>query len=427
MLVLTYTLSFGQGFDDIYKKAYKFSTTNQDSALFYAEKLSKIAETDKQKYKAFYMLGNSASYAGLNTLSLSSYRKAMKFAKGIKKYKCNNSIGAKLSDIGQYKKAISIANNSINHLKSIRTRQSIRTLSYAYDLKANALLGQKNEGCIYFFRKSLRLKNKKEIGFSHYQIVNAFYFFGMIDSAVFYQKKAVETFPVKTYDYTAKMKALLAKYLLSKGDTKNALMWLNSANKIPQVSSMVKAELHQIKALYSIGIKNKELKNMDKALQSAIAQSENIIDKKARHNEAIRFYNDISILEKRGGKECNEDNIVVKSSKKNTQPGTSMFNWIFGATSLILLIMYLFKKPSILTKTSMAPEPIKKDEQIITRIEQRTGAGVSESNKEIILLLFQGKTFKEVARELGMKEGTVYKKMGRLAKKAGKTDIRSLF
>lgn len=125
MLVLTYTLSFGQGFDDIYKKAYKFSTTNQDSALFYAEKLSKIAETDKQKYKAFYMLGNSASYAGLNTLSLSSYKAAMKFATGIKKYKCNNSIGAKLSDIGQYKKAISIANNSINYLKAFeRANQS---------------------------------------------------------------------------------------------------------------------------------------------------------------------------------------------------------------------------------------------------------------------------------------------------------------
>lgn len=318
------------------------------------------------------------------------------------------------------------------------------------------MLGQKNEGCIYFFRRSLRLKNKKEIGFSHYQIANAFYFFGMIDSAVFYQKKAVETFPVKTYDYTAKMKALLAKYLLGKGDTKNALMWLNSANKIPQVSSMVKAELHQIKALYSIEAKNKaltlkELKNMDKALQSAIAQSENIIDKKARHNEAIRLYSDIinsnaskaikarykikikasrtfiTALEQSIEKGRSEGSIIAEVFPRNTQPGTSMFNWIFGATSLILLIMYLFKKPSIFAKTSMAPEPIKKDEQIITRIEQRTGAGVSESNKEIILLLFQGKTFKEVARELGMKEGTVYKKMGRLAKKAGKTDIRSLF
>lgn len=427
MLVLPYTLSFGQSFHDVYKKAYKFSTINQDSALFYSKRLVKIARTNKQKYKAYYMLGNSANYVGLTNLSINSYKAAMKFATGIKIYKCYNSMGIKLNEIGQYKKAILIADSSIRYLKNISTSQSIKSLAYAYDLKANALLGQKNEGSIHFFRKSLRLKNKKEIGFSYYQIAKAFYFFGMIDSAVFYQKKAVETFPIKTSDYQAKMKALLAKYLINKGDIKNALVWLNSANKIPRVSNIIKAELHQIKALYNIGVKNKELKNMNSALQSAIAESKNVVDKKARHNEAIELYNDIITLDQSIEKGHNRDSIITKTSSQNTQPETPIFSWIFGITSLILLVMYALKKPSIFAKTSTAPEIIKKDEQIIVRIEQRTGTIVSDSNKEIVLLLFQGKTFKEVAKELNMKEGTVYKKMERLAKKAGKTDIRSLF
>jgi len=202
-------------FEETYKKAYGFTTTNTDSALFWAQKCAKIARTQEQKYKGYYFLAYNASRACLFGLANKGYIKAVHFAKdSSNKYKSINSLADTYLSSGDLEQALKYNQKSISFLKK---HKNWKSLSYAYQLKANILYKEKNYEAIELLRKVIRLRLQyapKEVGYAYHRLAETFHTFNILDSAIVYQQKALDTYPIQTPEQQAFLRIQLAKYYI---------------------------------------------------------------------------------------------------------------------------------------------------------------------------------------------------------------------
>jgi len=454
MLAFTCSLSFGQSFKSIYKKAYHFSTTNKDSAIYNAKKLVKMAKSNNEKYMAFHMLGNTATYKGLNNLAMTGYRQAMKYSNIQEKYKVYNSLGRRMYYSGDNEKALKIAEECIIFFKENNADIS---LSYAYDLKANILLDKGDISSFWYFKKSAKLKNDKEVGFTYAQLANALYRFNMIDSAIHYQQLAMQNYPLKDPDSRAENYAKLAKYMATSDGHENALTWLKKANDQENKSSKVRSILSSAYLLYYLKTNDKEelvreSAKLNMLLEIMISSATNNVDKrsyikvardlcrdviKANPEEYIKTsmkaklneYNKYEIGYKKGREHGRNEQKLINEifGEKPNKSGTDRILTIFFAiVSAIMLVLHFVKIRWRKSKEIRKVNEIRKD-KTIERIEELISARLDNTNISIIKMLQDNLGYEEIAEQLDMKDGTVRKRMIRLAKRLnrdGITDIR---
>lgn len=452
LLILVPYLLTGQDFNMAHKKAKQFSHKNIDSAMFYASNMLNLAENKDQKRKAFDFIGYLANHNGLYKLSEDCYREAANNSQdNLQKHRYYLNIGIVLQQSNIEMSSL-IADSCIKVFNDLGNKEY---KSFAYDLKANTSL-ESNE-CLIWFRKSLGEKSRESKGYVYPKIAKAFARFEQIDSAIYYQRLAIDKFPIKTPKYQVENYALMAKYLLSGDKTKDAKKMLDIAYKIKCNDFITKGLLQCCWALYYLdkgNMKNalKSLSKMDKEIELSEGNANNIADKRNRHLKSIDMYKAIlgSNIDERiknkynAKKEKSEAFIkgmntgIEKGSIENTlmrglfrnkeTNSTKTVTWLVGVFGGLFLIFYAIRGPySVLKKVPQPADKAPQEIVLITRIEERTGVKINQENRSMILMLWEGLSFEKVANAMGIKEDTARKRMWRLAKKGGKTDIRDLF
>ena len=220
-------------FEETYKKASDFTNTNQDSALVWAKKSLWLAQSSQQKYDAAYVLAYNAYKLCLFGLALKGYQQALEVAaNSTDKYRAINSLASTYLRKGDYTRAQKLNEQSIRYFEHIQNGYS---LSYSYELEGAILQKQKDYCALAILRKALKLRKKhapKEIGAAYQNIADAFAHFNIPDSAVVYQRKALDNYPLKSPDQIANQHILLAKYLMRAKQTAQALSHLRVARKL---------------------------------------------------------------------------------------------------------------------------------------------------------------------------------------------------
>ena len=284
-------------FEETYKKAYAFTTTNTDSALFWAQKCTKIAQTQSQKYKAYYFLAYNASRKCLFGLANKGYTKAAYFAKdSSKKYKAVNSLADTYLSSGNLELALKYNQISISFFKR---HKNWKSLSYSYQLKANMLYKQKNYEAIELLRKVIRLRLEyapKEVGFAYHRLAETFHTFNILDSAIVYQQKALETYPIQTPEQRAFLRLQLAKYYIFNEQAALAKPHLQIAQSLKK-RPLTQIQACHVQALYYSKTNQTqaalaEFARCDSLVESLIVAAPDVVTRQTIAEQAKQMYQD---------------------------------------------------------------------------------------------------------------------------------------
>lgn len=443
-------------FKETYKKAHAFTTTNQDSALVWAKKCVFQAKSDHEKYQASYLLGFNSYRMHLYGLALKGYSQAIKYAiDSTKKYKSMNSLASVYLSIGAYSKANKLNLQSINYFKK---RQQWRSLSYAYELKSIILQKQKDYAALSVLYQALKLRKKyapKEIGYAYHNLATGFATFNQYDSAVAYQRLAVEQYPLKSPDKIAQQKILLAKYLLFANQVNKARPYLKDAQKIRKLPMTELVWCHTLGLYLSHKQQNQRaaqtFAHCDSLLQNLLNEAPDVVTRKTISEQALEMYRDVlklknlkavarvryegklqliqAKLESYGKELTLKDTIhskgfsQEKSISSNSSGLPTYFWWLLLTGTIGLLGYWIWRK----THQTAPPTPemleLVNERKLIAQLEEKMGASLEVDTREMVLLCYRGKSFSEIAQLMRISRDTV---RGRFRSIAQKTQIKSV-
>lgn len=428
-------------FKTAHQKAYNFSTVNQDSALFYAKKMPRLAKENTQRYQAYYILGYCASNMHYNKLSRGSYRQAMRFAKtSEQKHKSYNSYAWRLYDMGEPEKAQPIVDTCLAFFHKNNLPEG---LSYAYDLKANILINRKDEACFGYLKQSAQLKKGNDKGFAYQALAKAFFAFGKLDSAIYYQQTALKIFPLKSPDKVAENSLLLAKYQLFAGDFPQAQSYIEHAETLKKTKT-TRLLWRNVRALYYLKTKakeeaNSELAKFDEVFDILLEDkaSKNTVYQKVKENYTDILRCELSPAMRKHYKEKLKTanaylegyNAAIKTEDEKhfrevfgtpLSNKTNTLQILFTIIALVALLIFgIYKK----NKTNTPPpNPEEKtenttDKELLKAVEAVINKKLETRNEQdIIKKLYEGESYAKIARYLDLNENTIKSTMNRLAK-----------
>lgn len=253
-----------QSYEKAYIKTRALTNTSPDSAMLWAEKCLGLAKTNGQYYGAYYLRGFNAYKLCMYQQAMYDYHKARAYTIPNSKnyFKVNNSLGDVYLKTGKYAKAVEFNQLSINYNK--RNKIWVN-LSYAYNVKANILHQQNDKAALSVFYEALELRKKhapKDAGYVYEDMAKAFATFGMPDSAVAYQRLALQDYPIKSASKTATLHTQLAKYLLLSNQTAQAFAHLQ------QVAYLKKPPMTQLFWMHTLSMYYASIEAQTKALQA---------------------------------------------------------------------------------------------------------------------------------------------------------------
>ncbi|EAY28478.1 tetratricopeptide repeat domain protein [Microscilla marina ATCC 23134] len=454
-------------FTETYKKAYAFTTTQPDSALYWAHKSLPLAYTPQQSYDANYLLAYTAYKLCLPGLAIQGYQKAAQIAPNTtKKYKAINNLASTYLAIGDYKKADSLNKQSIAYFAKQKDTYS---LSYAYELKGMILKKQDNDSALTVLHKVIRLRQQvdaKNIGIAYHELAAAFVHFGLKDSAVVYQRKALKNYPIKTPDRIALQHTLLAKYLMFNKQIRQALPHLQAAQKLS------KRPLTELLWCHTFGLYLSRLNapnrtrqvfaRCDSLLVRALAAAPDAPTRKAISAQAIAMYDDALKLKtlpnsirlsyqgqlKLAQKNLKFANKTLKLKEdyysqqlgsvglpRDNQPTQSNKGWqgvIVGLSVLIGLAGVAFgwrirqRNKQVPVPT---PDPIAKENALVMEVVHvldTKGIKLKFIDQEAVRLLCRGESYSKIGKELNEKGDTTKTRLNRFAKNAGYASMLEL-
>ena len=441
-------------FKETYKKAHAFTTTNQDSALVWAKKCILLAKNSEQKYQAYYLLAFNAYRMHFYGVALKGYQLASIYAiDSTKKYKSINSLANTHFDAGNLFKANQLNQRSINYFTQF---QEWRSLSYAYELKSMVLLKQKDYTALKILQKASKLRKKyapKEIGYTYRNLATAFAAFNQYDSAMVYQRKAISHYPLKSPDKIAQQKILLAKYLLFANRAQQALLYLKEAQQVNKRPVTELLWCHTLGLYLSQERKNQQavqtFAHCDSLLQTLLNDAPDLVTRKTISEQALDLYRDVLKLKNLQAldrvryegklkviqarlegyhKELTlKDTIHTKglSGLNSTQKGRSAhfpsyFWWVLLIGIFGLAGFWIWRKTHQTSPDPPSPEmeALVKERQLIQALEEKTGTSLEVDTREMVLLCYRGKSFTQIARDIGVTRDTVRGRFRSLAKKA---------
>ena len=437
-------------FKETYKKAYAFTTTNQDSALVWAKKSVLLANNPQQKYSAYYMLAFNANRLNLNGLSLEGYKKAAHFAiDSSKKYKSLNSLASTYWQMGDYHKA-----QKINHICLIffEKQRQYESLSYALELKGMILQKQKDSTTFKILHRALQIRKKfakKDIGYTHHNLAMCFAAFNRYDSAAIYQRKAVNNYPLKSSDRQAKQQILLAKYLIFSNNHSEALTYLQNTKHVEKKPLTALLWCHTFQ-LYHIKLNNQEsfVKPCNDLLQQILLSAKDLASRKYINEQVIEMYRHIlhmktlkstmhqkylnlidsvqNKIERYNQKLAHKDKLhleeLIKAlNAKSQKPFIPWYYWLILLAMIgSLLSFWIWRKTHQTPPETPSPEmeALVKERQLIQALEEKTGISLEVATREMVLLCYRGRSFTQIARDMGVTRDTVKGRFRSLAKKA---------
>ena len=437
-------------FKETYKKAYGFTTTNQDSALVWAEKSVKYAQTPQQKYRASYLVAFSANKMCLYGMARKGYSLAVKFATdSMAKYDAMNSLSNTYVSAGEYAIAEAFNQKSIAYFTQ---HQHWVSLSYAYELRAWILQKQNNKGALQLLRKVIKLRQKHapdQIGFAYAEMAKAFANFNMYDSAVIYRRKAVTDYPLKSPDKMAQQKILLAKYLVFANQANEALTNLKAVRPVQKLPFTKLLWCHtfglylQQQKQYSYA--KRTFAHCDSLLQTLLEEAPDVVTRKTISEQALDLYRDVLKLKnlqvveraRYEGKlqtmqarlegyhkeltlmdTIHTQNLAHQlTASSNQSTSLPTYLWWGLLLGILGLLAYWIRRKTH-QKSPPELETLVKERQLIEVLETKAGGPLEKATREMVLLCYQGKSFTQIAQELGVTRDSVKGRFRRLAKKA---------
>jgi len=228
-----------QNYEKTYKKAWAFTSTDQDSAMVWTAKCLALAQTQKQKYKAYYLQGFNANKLCMFGTAKYNYKQALKFAPdSIAYFRINNNLANTYLSLGEHKKAIRLNQKSISF--SQRAKKWLN-LSYAYEVQSNILVKQKDTTALRVLTKALNLRKEhapEQLGYIFESLAIAYAAFTRYDSAIAYQHLAIKYYPIKSSNKTASLHTQLAKYLIMANQANKAFRHLEKARHLKKPPMM---------------------------------------------------------------------------------------------------------------------------------------------------------------------------------------------
>lgn len=284
-------------FEETYKKAYGFTTTNADSALFWIQKCTKLAKNQEQLYKVYYLSGFNANRLCLFGSAMKNYTKALSFAiDSLSYYRANIALAKTLLSTGNLTKSFSLNQKSIHY--NLQHKQW-NQLSYAYDLKAWILRKQNDYSALSVSRQALKLKKRytpNEIGYGYKNLAEIFEAFNLLDSAIVYQKKALATYPIQTPEQQAFLQIQLAKYYIFNDQATLAKPHLQVARSLKK-RPLTEVQFSHVQGLYySKTGQNKaalaEFARSDSLLEVLLTEAPDVVTRQTIDEQAKQLYQD---------------------------------------------------------------------------------------------------------------------------------------
>lgn len=407
-------------YQEHYQEAYEFANTGYDSASI---------------YKSFYLLAYAAGQACSYHRALYGFRQAQKYVSDSLTYiKVNASIASTLFNIGDYKQAKKVTQQNIDFLQR---HQNFTQLSYAYNLQGRILLEEKKESALPALRQALALRRQyapKRIADSYESLAQAFFRFSIYDSAAYYQHQiiagAAANMPAdeQAYNY-----ATLAKYLSFDRRPARALPWLQRAEEIccrQAEPALFVAQARAVWLLASQGAATAQadFKRLDSLLSAAMQHKTHLIDKRALNKKHIRIYRDIlqapawppALRDKYAAKleaaqawYANYSQRLAAQDQQRAQMLAAQLaqahaqRWYatrlplyLGLGALVLVMGWLVYKVWL---QRLLPEQrqIQDEKALIKALRQKLQRNLNPDEAQLATLMYRGKSFAEVAAELG--------------------------
>jgi hypothetical protein len=453
-------------FTETYKKARAFTTSQPDSAMLWAYKSWLLTQNNTEKYKASYLIAYSANRLCLSSVALHWYNQASIITHdSTQKYDALNSKAAIYLRIGNYGQADSLNKQSIAYFKK---QNDTYSLSYSYELQGAILQQRGNYGALDLFRQALQLRKQQtsqnEIGTIYRSIAKAFASFNIPDSAVYYQKKAIESYPMKSPNQVAIQQIFLAKYLLLADQTSAALPHLQTAERLR------KRPLTELLRCHTFGLYLSRLDvpahakrifaRCDSLLTRALAAAPDAPTRKAISAQAVDMYADALQIKtlpdstrlsyqaqlKLAQKHLKVANANLKLKEryysqalgKGALPlggtsGQSIWQWAPVLIGIAGLVFggYMWQRSKQQTQVAVEPlpDPLAQENAFLEEVVAALG---NEANKlklidhETIKQLCKGKSYNKIGEELNAKGDTIKTRLNRLAKNAGYASMLDL-
>lgn len=465
-----------QNYEKAYKKAHAFTSTSQDSALVWATKCVRLAQTKDEKHRAYYLHGFSAKKLCMYGIALYDYEQAREFAPdSVAYFRINNNLADTYLHIGKYAKATKLNQQSIRF--NLVAKKWVN-LSYAYELKSLIYQKQKNQATLYFLRKAFSLKKKyapNQIGYTYQYLSEAFAAFQKYDSAVVYQRLALRYHPIKSPNTQASLYTQLAKYLIMANQAPKALAHLQKAH------GLQKTPMVQLFWCHTFGLYLSRMQQMPKArqmftycdslLQSLLVQTSSIVNRQTISEYAQEMYH--SILELKNLKITEQEfyenrldsakadlkryrkSIILKDSlylqlmpksiarkeamKKLPQAKPTAMYW-YG----LLALVGLLGLASAIRKRNSPQKPVTNEvvnslnfaqlqkmqhsfaeNELIRVIEEKTGTTLPADIKEMVRLYYHGTSIKTIAQKMHMSFDKVRYRFRSIAQKMGEDNFRN--
>ena len=446
-----------QNYKKVYKKAYSFTNTNQDSALVWAEKCLDLAQNSKEKYLAYYLRGFNAHKLCMYGTALHSYTQAREFSPdSVSWYKSNIGLANTYLSTGLLQKAIVLNQKSIEF--NSKSEKWIN-LSYAYEVKSNILIKQKDSTALEILRKALNLRKKhapKQVGYTYERLARALSTFARYDSAILYQRLAIKHYPIKSSNKTASLFTQLAKYLIMANQADKAFTYLHQARLLKKPPMMELFWCHTFGLYLSqtnqVTKARQMLVHCDSLLQNLLYNAPDWVTQRTISEYAQDMYRDVLALyqfktmerkvyetrlkavqasyahansEIRLKDTLHNRRIAPKAPTKETslskskQPFSGLWYWWLALILLGLGIGWLLVRSRVKSKVQELnkaltdkeanhpnPEHLQEmqdlfaENGLIKLIEEKVGKPLPADTKEMIRLYYQGLSIKKIAEKV---------------------------
>ena len=246
----------------------------------------------------------------------------------------------------------------------------------------------------------------------------------------------------------AQQKILLAKYLVFADQANEALTYLEAARPV-QKRPFTKLLWHHTFGLYlSYQQKDQQAKktfaHCDSLLQNLLEDASNLVTQKTISELALELYKSLlqlkvkksiihqkyqrlvdsvqNDIEKYNQELAKRDQLHVKELmqrlRKNSQkPLIPWYYWLSLLIMTTVLGIYWIRRKTY-RKAPPELETLVKERQLIEVLEAKAGGPLEKATREMVLLCYQGKSFTQIAQELGVTRDSVKGRFRRLAKKA---------
>ncbi len=453
-LLLNLSAQAQTDFEETYKKARAFTTTDLDSALIWSQQCVTLANKARDKYLSYYCLAYSASCQHLFGLSSLGYQKAIKLATDLgDKYRAVNSLADVYLNAGNLDQAIEYNQQSTDYLKENKKWLS---LSYAYQLKANILRKQSNYAAIDLMRDVIKLRLKhapQQLGYAYHKLAETFQVFQVYDSAIAYQRKVLKDYPNTTPNTQALLNTQMGKYYIFNNQPKEAEGHLQVAQKLEK-RPLTQAQVCHVQALYYSKVGRRqdalaEFERCDSLLETLITDAPDVVTRQTIAEQAKLLYEDALHLDSlpkmiqlsyQARLKTTEARLVSYRAKldladriqqqtllKNTQvPHENSGNWWVGVfagvviTSLLVVGWLWYRRRTTPPLVPPTHDPVValaiNEQKLLAQLEAKHGGPIDEQLYYTVVIYYREGTIKGTARFLQIQRNTLRDRFARLSK-----------